>query len=55
MVKARNICKEITLSTDPALLSKVLSEKGMYNLAADLAILNDLSPAYALTQLIIDK
>lgn len=53
LVKARLICKDIILSTDPDLLSKVLSEKGLFNLAVDLAILNNVSPAYALAQLII--
>jgi hypothetical protein len=37
------------------LLSKVLAELGHYNLAVDLALTHNLSPAYALTQLVYTK
>lgn len=49
LVKARLMCRDVTGSADPKLLTKVLSELGHHNLAADLALAHGLSPAYALT------
>ena len=55
LVEARLLSQEITTSQDVELLTKVLTELGHYNLAADLALTHDKSPAYALTMLVYKK
>ena len=55
LVKARLLSQDITTSQDVELLTKVLSELGHYNLAADLALTHDKSPAYALAMLVYQK
>jgi len=56
LAKAKLECKDLITTNDTALLSKVLSETGNHSLAIDLALSNNLTPAYALTRLYnIDK
>lgn len=48
LTRARQECKNITGSTDPQELSQVLAEIDQFTLAVEMALSNDVCPAYAI-------